>query len=421
LQYAAAVFLPLLVLLAAAFVWSWTLRHTVARRTLELSESRQQISTLSDNLPDGYVYQIVADGEKYRFTYVSAGVEHLHGVSAREVMADPMLLYGQVIEEDRHLIAEQEVLTQAGLARFYVEVRYRRPSGEIRWLLMTSSPRRLPDQSIVANGMGIDISDRKRAEDAVKEARKLLEFKNKELEQLVYVTSHDLRSPLVNVDGFSRELSYSLKEIGALMENGKDPAVIVKALLTEFPDMEQSISRIRASAAQMDNLLKALLKLSRTGRAALHIENLDMNQVLGKLAPSFAYRLQAGGIQLNIGPLPPCRGDAVQVTQVFANLIDNAIKYRDKERPGVITISGGSADSGRTLYQVADNGMGIDALNLQKIFELFYRLKPKEREGEGIGLTMVRQILLRMGGEITVESNLGAGSVFSVSLPAAKV
>jgi PAS domain S-box-containing protein len=264
-----------------------------------------------------------------------------------------------------------------------------------------------------------DITEKKQAEEVIRESGKLLEAKNSELQQLVYVASHDLRSPLVNVDGFSRELEYSLKELSDLMESGKNEKALEKALRKEFPDMEKSISRIRASTAQMDGLLKGLLKLSRVGRAALQIETLDMNRLLDKLIPSFAYRIRESGIKMEIKQLPDCRADAGQVVQIFANLIDNAIKYLDSNRPGIITISGSTEDM-LTLYRVEDNGTGISENHQDRIFELFYRLKPRETEGEGIGLTMVRQILLRMGGGISVKSKPGEGSVFIVALPKAR-
>ncbi len=254
---------------------------------------------------------------------------------------------------------------------------------------------------------------------AIRQSQKNLAAKNKELEQLVYVASHDLRSPLVNVDGFSRELEFSLAEIGGLLEGGSDRAQLEKVLKAEFPDMTRSLERIRASTRQMDNLLKGLLKLSRSGRAALRIEPLDMNELLRQLAASFAFRIEKAGVALTVGELPPCRGDAVQVTQIFSNLIDNAIKYLDRGRPGRIGILG-AAEGDRALYRVEDNGIGIAGNHCENIFELFHRLHPGETDGEGLGLTIARQILGRMEGEIAVESKPGQGSTFIVSLPGVK-
>ena len=252
----------------------------------------------------------------------------------------------------------------------------------------------------------------------LRRSEKHLAAKNRELEQLVYVASHDLRSPLVNVDGFSRELDYSLKDIGALLdEENVDHKMLERVLRAEFPDMQQSLERIRGSARQMDMLIKGLLKLSRSGRVTLQIETIDMNSLMQELAESFAYRIEETGMELMMGELPPCLGDAPHITQVFANLIDNAIKYRDKGRPGRINISG-SVHKGWILYRVEDNGIGIADNHQTNIFELFHRLNPADEGGEGLGLTAVKQILGRLDGDITVESRPGVGSVFIVALPA---
>ncbi|HPH11349.1 MAG TPA: PAS domain-containing protein [Thermotogota bacterium] len=254
-----------------------------------------------------------------------------------------------------------------------------------------------------------DISEPKRVQ-------AIIDAKNKELEQLVYVASHDLRSPLVNVDGFSQELDYSLKELRVLLDSDKDIEKIGKALHAEIPEMEKSIGRIRASVSQMDRLLKGLLKLSRFGRVALQIGDIDMNELIAQLAESFSFSLREHGIALTVEKLPDCRGDAVQVTQVFSNLIDNAIKYRHPDRAGRIRVCG-EIKMDRAVYRVEDNGIGIAENHLEHVFEIFHRLEPGKTAGEGIGLTIAKQALSRMYGEIRAESQPGKGSAFIVILP----
>ena len=255
-----------------------------------------------------------------------------------------------------------------------------------------------------------DISEIKRIQAAI-------DAKNKELEQIVYVASHDLRSPLVNVDGYSRELELSIKELHARFGDSKGE--LETALRAEFADMEKSIGRIRISASQMDKLLKGLLHLSRQGRASLQIEDIDMNACVARLVASFAYTIEDLKAELIAENLPPCRGDAVQLTQVFSNLINNAIKYREPSRPLRIVIRG-SAAADRATYRVEDNGVGIANNHLEHVFELFHRLDPDKTEGEGIGLTIARQALSRMYGEIRAESELGKGSAFIVTMPTAR-
>lgn len=260
-----------------------------------------------------------------------------------------------------------------------------------------------------------DISD-------VKRIQAVIDAKNKELEQIVYVASHDLRSPLVNVDGYGRELENSLAKLSGLLDGDAAESgsagerELVEALRAEFPDMQQSLGRIRVSANQMDRLLKGLLHLSRQGRAALQIEDVDMNACVARLISSFAYTLDELKAEVIVERLPPCRGDAVQLTQVFSNLINNAIKYRDPVRTLRIAITG-SLVADRAIYRVEDNGIGIAPNHLEHVFELFHRLDPEKTEGEGIGLTIARQSLSRMYGEIRAESQAGSGSAFVVSMP----
>ena len=163
LKYSAMILIPLLCLLAMVFIWSWTLKQTVTRSTKELIDSRKQLQTLSDNLPGGYVYQIVLEKDDRYFNYISAGVEKVHGISVNDVMKDPSVLYQQVLEEDINSLMEQEFNSRTELTKFYAEVRYQKPSGEIRWLLLSSSPRKLSDQSVVSDGVAIDITPRKKA------------------------------------------------------------------------------------------------------------------------------------------------------------------------------------------------------------------------------------------------------------------
>ncbi len=253
---------------------------------------------------------------------------------------------------------------------------------------------------------------------AIKRVQQIIAAQNKELEQLVYIASHDLRSPLVNVDGYSRELEFELQELLDLLSApNASPEALQRALNAKSLEIKEALSHIRSSARKMDALLKGLLKLSRNGRAALNIRPLDMTKLTADLLRTLDYQVKAAGAQIQIFPLPPCKGDETQLAQVFTNLIDNALKYRHPQRPALIAIRG-SVENGRAIYCVEDNGIGIAKNHQEKIFELFHRLDPSKTEGEGLGLTIVRQALSRLDGEIRVESTPGEGSRFYISLPA---
>ncbi|KAB0665446.1 hypothetical protein F6V25_10235 [Oryzomonas japonica] len=265
-----------------------------------------------------------------------------------------------------------------------------------------------------------EIAERKTTERQRDHLMVELQKKNKELEGIVYVASHDLRSPLVNVQGFSRKLAKSCAELDEFMAglalDGAQQARIEPVLRETIP---KSLGFITRSIEKMDSLLNGLLRLSRLGRTAICFETLDMRLVMSNIIASVTYQIESTGARVEVAPLlHPCIGDSVQVTQIFSNLLDNALKYRAANRPLVVNIvSEGFAEGVR--YCVEDNGIGIPRDQQDKIWEIFHRLNPGDTPGEGLGLTMARRIVDRLGGSIWVESEPDVGSRFYVVLPCA--
>jgi len=170
----------------------------------------------------------------------------------------------------------------------------------------------------------------------------------------------------------------------------------------------------------MDAIINGLLRVSRLGRVALNLERIDMNALVRDVLAVQAFQIQSAGAQVQVDDLPACHGDASLVNQVFSNLLDNALKYRDLARPLEIHFSG-RVERGQAVYCVADTGVGIAAEHQGKIWEMFHRLSPDGAvAGEGLGLNVVRRILDRHHGQVWVESEPGQGSRFHVSLPAVK-
>lgn len=284
-----------------------------------------------------------------------------------------------------------------------------------------------------------DITEAKMAE--LERERLLAELKarNAEMERYLYVASHDLRSPLVNIQGFGAQLEKAAAELAALAADarpagGGEPAPVgetrpaADAAAEAWRErarelLEKRIPRalgfIRSSTERMERLINGILAISRTGRAPYAPRRLEMRALAEAAAAAFRHQLDAAGAELQIGELPPCQGDYELVAAALSNIMDNAIKYRSPERALRIELRG--RGEGRWVrYELADNGRGFPAGHEEKLFELFYRAEPAGGvQGEGLGLAQVRKIAERHGGAAGAEAAPSGGALIWLRLPAA--
>ena len=242
---------------------------------------------------------------------------------------------------------------------------------------------------------------------------------NDEIQRFAYIVSHDLRSPLVNVLGFTAELDEARKQLHGFLSvlfaerpEMRDEA----AWLAVDEDLPEALGFIRTSTEKMDRLINSILELSRQGRRTLRPEALDMTELANGVAATMKQRADAADATVTVGAVPPLTSDRMAVEQILANLTENALKYLKPGRAGDVRLSG--RKEGRWVHiEVADNGRGIAPADHERIFELFRRAGAQDQTGEGIGLANVRALAYRLGGRVEVASELDEGSRFTLILP----
>ena len=246
------------------------------------------------------------------------------------------------------------------------------------------------------------LGDRQRAlEEALKaqiESSEQLEAANRELEGFSYSVSHDLRTPLRAIDGFSRLL---IDEHASELGQG--------AL--------RCLNVVRANTLKMSNLIDDILAFMRTGRIELNRVEVDMEEMVRTTYRELESDIADRSIEIQVGVLPKALGDVAMIKQVFANLLANAIKYSAPNPKALIEVEG-HIESGEAVYVVRDNGVGFDMKYVGKLFGVFQRLHgPAEFSGTGIGLSIVKRIITRHGGRVRADGKLHQGATFSFTLP----
>ena len=248
-----------------------------------------------------------------------------------------------------------------------------------------------------------------------------LQVANEEIQRFAYIVSHDLRAPLVNVMGFTSELDAVHGDLTSFLRDveARAPDLVTPGRrMAVETDLPEALGFIRTSTAKMDRLINAILKLSREGRRVLTPQKIDLRELVVAQGESLAQQFAAGHAELTVqDDLPDLVSDRLAVEQIFGNLIENASKYLSADRPGRIAVTG-RTHGAYLRYDIADNGRGIEAKDYERVFELFRRSGEQDKPGEGIGLAYVRNLARRLGGNVTVQSEFGAGSTFTVTLPA---
>ena len=361
-----------------------------ARLEEAMRETRLRLERIIESSADG----IVTTDREGNVTMFSRGAEEMLGYSAVEVMNKPIASFLASTEPGVEPLF-RSMGAGGGRTNSYETVVRARDGREVAVNISASVLRDESGELVGYLGICKDITARRRAEEDLRR-------KNEELEAYVRTVSHDLRGPLVAVQGFCSLLE---ETCGAqLPETGR-----------------YFLDRVKGNARQMDHLISELLELSTAGQATGACYWVPARSVLQGIAEDLAPLIEGSGARLEIqGPIPQVLADEVRLQQVFANLIGNAAKHMGRREGGTIEVSAEPAERGH-VFCVADNGVGIDPGLHERIFEMFYT-RPTNGEGRGfgLGLPIVRKIVEAHGGRVWVESEPECGARFFVHFPDTK-
>jgi PAS domain S-box-containing protein len=397
--------------------------------------SPQALARLVDLAEDA----ILSVDEDQRIVLFNRGAERTFGYLADEVIGKPLDLLIPMRFLDlhhQHLRAFAAGPVDARVMGERRPVHGRRKDGTEFPADVTISKFR-DGGRLYLNAILRDVTERVRAEEAIRalnqeleervkartaeleEINRQLARKNEENETFVYSVSHDLRSPLVNLEGFSRELALSCEEVKrVLTDPAMPPELRAKAETIVGREVAESIGHIQAGVARLTGIIDALLRLSRAGRVQYEPRPVAVGPIVDRVVQSLRVTADQKGAVVTVDPLPDAWADPQAVEQVFANLIGNALNYLDPSRPGRVEVGSAADAPGLRTYSVRDNGVGIPAAHQAQVFQAFRRLHPGHAEGEGMGLVMVRRMLDRLGGRVWFESAEGVGTTFYFTLPA---
>ena len=374
-----------------------------------LREQRTAFEARFRKLVEGSLQGILIH-RHFRPLFVNEAWSVLHGYSVEEVLSMDSVLHLIAPEERDQAIAVADSKLQGHDAPSRYECKDLRRDGTPVWVEKFISVVDWDGSPAIQTAV-VDLTHRKQADEAVRQAHEELEQRvadrtaelarsNRDLEQFAYSAAHDLQAPLRTVASYCQLLK---QRYGDRLEEQAH----------EF--LDGSIE----GAKRMERLLDDLLGYSRVATTADPFQTTDCNQVFREVSRNLTVQLEENDARLTSDQLPTIWCDSTQLLQLFQNLIGNAIAYRTDAPPRIhVGVEERPQD---WRFSVRDNGVGIAPRHFERIFQIFQRLYAEhERPGSGVGLALCKRIVERHGGEISVESSAGSGSVFSFTIPKRK-
>lgn len=381
-------------------------RDVTQRKRAEdsLRASEQQYRALVETMSEG----LIRVDRDWKIEFANARFAEMLGYTTAELHERDVK---ELIEPFDHAQMQSAISRRTKGSADKYQLVWRRRNGESVPTLVSAQPIfDAKDEYSGAYGVITDLTEIKRAEQElagyrdhlqalVEERTAALSAANNELEAFSYSVSHDLRTPLRAIDGFSRILLEDYAD--KLDQEGK-----------------RVLNVVRDNTVKMGQLIDDILAFSRVGRLELNPALVDMEALVRELlADTLAPTLAGRKITIDIGKLPPAQGDRAMLSRVWSNLLENAIKFSASKADARIEIAAAVGD-GETVYSVRDNGAGFDMRYADKLFGVFQRLHGTEFPGTGIGLAIVKRIVSRHGGRVWAEGKPDAGATFHFALPA---
>jgi PAS domain S-box-containing protein len=360
-----------------------------------LRESEERYRLLFESSPDA----IALIGLEGKVLDCNPATSKLAGLPLEEIIGKHLNKLG-VLEEvplPRYIKVFSRLISGRVVER--LELKTKRSNGQTRWIEAFAQPIVNEGKIQAIQVIARDITERKRAEEEIARYATELKRSNQELEQFGYIVSHDLQAPLRAVRSY---LQLLMKRYRGQID----------------PKADEYISSAVDGTDRMQDMIKALLDLSRVKTRGKEFEPTDCEVVLEHVLDDLAPTIEEGGAAVTYGPLPTVMADKAQLAQVFQNLIANGIKFRREDVPPRVHIAAERVGDDEWIFSVEDNGIGISQEKLELIFQIFQRLHTEEEyPGLGIGLALCKRIVERHGGRIWVESQLGQGAKFYFTIP----
>ncbi|KIL99537.1 diguanylate cyclase/phosphodiesterase (GGDEF & EAL domains) with PAS/PAC sensor(s) [Paramagnetospirillum magnetotacticum MS-1] len=370
--------------------WVWALRRQVAARTRDLATSESRFRTIFDNINDAI---FIHDAESGAILQVNRRAEEMYGWTADEFRTLPVERFSQGVApyDQEHAL---DRIARSAIEPQVFEWYSRHKDGSLFWTEV--GIRRACLDGDVERVLVVvrDISERKETEEKLTRTVEALTRSNTDLESFAYAASHDLREPLTMVVRYSQFLDSRHRE--SLGHDGGE-----------------ALGFILKGVKQMMRQVEGLLDYARIDAGDRRLKPVDTQTILAEVLDILAPRISKAGAEVDVSPLPPIIGDQLQITQLFQNLIGNAIKYRSADRPPRVSVSGKILSDGTAEFRVCDNGIGIEPSYREQVFVIFKRLHTQDAvPGGGIGLALCKRIVEHHAGRIRIEDNAGGGTCF---------